>query len=119
MEIEWTEAALTDMAALDKGIARRVKQSVEPSPKPALATSRACKVSSRPTASVSAAAAKPTAKTPKTAVIHWAPPRAGLAHAFSPRPKACVRFSAPPYACLPPSGFQRLIVGLSQAMVGV
>lgn len=29
MEIEWTEAALEDMAALDKGIARRVKQSVE------------------------------------------------------------------------------------------
>ncbi len=29
MEIAWTEAALTDMAALDKGIARRVKHSVE------------------------------------------------------------------------------------------
>ncbi len=29
MEIEWTETALTDMAGLDKGIARRVKQSVE------------------------------------------------------------------------------------------
>jgi mRNA interferase RelE/StbE len=29
VEIEWTEAALADMAALDKGIARRVKQSVE------------------------------------------------------------------------------------------
>jgi hypothetical protein len=29
MEIAWTEAALADMAALDKGIARRVKQSVE------------------------------------------------------------------------------------------
>jgi mRNA interferase RelE/StbE len=29
MEIEWTGAALEDMAALDKGIARRVKQSVE------------------------------------------------------------------------------------------
>ncbi len=29
MEIEWTEAALADMAALDKDIARRVKQSVE------------------------------------------------------------------------------------------
>ena len=29
MEIEWTEAALDDMAALDKGIARRIKQSVE------------------------------------------------------------------------------------------
>ncbi len=29
MEIEWTEAALSDMAGLDKGIARRVKQSVE------------------------------------------------------------------------------------------
>lgn len=28
-EIEWTETALEDMAALDKGIARRVKQSVE------------------------------------------------------------------------------------------
>jgi mRNA interferase RelE/StbE len=28
-EIEWTEAALEDMAALDKGIARRVKQAVE------------------------------------------------------------------------------------------
>ena len=27
--IEWTEAALDDMAALDKGVARRVKQSVE------------------------------------------------------------------------------------------
>jgi len=37
MEIEWTGAALEDMAALDKGIARRVKQSVEASPKPALA----------------------------------------------------------------------------------
>ncbi len=29
MEIEWTEAALKDMAALDKGIARRVKLAVE------------------------------------------------------------------------------------------
>jgi mRNA interferase RelE/StbE len=29
MEIEWTGTALQDMAALDKGIARRVKQSVE------------------------------------------------------------------------------------------
>ena len=29
MEIEWTGTALEDMAALDKGIARRVKQSVE------------------------------------------------------------------------------------------
>lgn len=28
-EIEWTETALADMAALDKGVARRVKQSVE------------------------------------------------------------------------------------------
>ena len=28
-EIEWTEAALEDMAALDKGVARRVKQTVE------------------------------------------------------------------------------------------
>jgi mRNA interferase RelE/StbE len=28
-EIEWTETALADMAALDKGIARRVKQSAE------------------------------------------------------------------------------------------
>jgi mRNA interferase RelE/StbE len=28
-EIEWTDAALEDMAALDRGIARRVKQSVE------------------------------------------------------------------------------------------
>ena len=29
MEIEWTETALDDMGALDQGIARRVKQSVE------------------------------------------------------------------------------------------
>ena len=29
MRIEWTETALDDMAGLDKGIARRVKQSVE------------------------------------------------------------------------------------------
>ena len=29
MQIEWTEAALADLAALDKGIARRVMQSVE------------------------------------------------------------------------------------------
>ncbi len=29
MEIEWTETALEDMAALDRDIARRVKQSVE------------------------------------------------------------------------------------------
>ena len=28
-EIEWTEASLADLAALDKGIVRRVKQSVE------------------------------------------------------------------------------------------
>jgi mRNA-degrading endonuclease RelE of RelBE toxin-antitoxin system len=28
-DIEWTGTALEDMAALDKGIARRVKQSVE------------------------------------------------------------------------------------------
>ena len=28
-EVEWTEASLEDMAALDKGIARRVKQAVE------------------------------------------------------------------------------------------
>ena len=28
-EIEWTGTALEDMAALDKGIARRVKQTVE------------------------------------------------------------------------------------------
>ena len=29
MEIEWTETSLEDMAALDKGIARRVKKTVE------------------------------------------------------------------------------------------
>ena len=29
MEIEWTGTALEDLAALDKGMARRVKQSVE------------------------------------------------------------------------------------------
>ena len=29
MEVEWTETSLDDMAALDKGIARRVKQTVE------------------------------------------------------------------------------------------
>lgn len=29
MRIEWTETALNDMGALDQGIARRVKQSVE------------------------------------------------------------------------------------------
>ncbi len=29
MDIEWTEAALEDMGALDKSIARRVKQGVE------------------------------------------------------------------------------------------
>lgn len=29
MEIEWTDAALADMAALDKGMARRVRQAVE------------------------------------------------------------------------------------------
>jgi len=29
MDVEWTETALDDMAALDKGIARRVKQAVE------------------------------------------------------------------------------------------
>lgn len=28
-DVEWTETALDDMAALDKGIARRVKQTVE------------------------------------------------------------------------------------------
>ena len=28
-EVEWAEAALQDMAGLDKGIARRVKQAVE------------------------------------------------------------------------------------------
>ncbi len=28
-QVEWTEASLEDMAALDKGIARRVKQAVE------------------------------------------------------------------------------------------
>ncbi|GAB4108722.1 MAG: hypothetical protein Kow001_07060 [Acidobacteriota bacterium] len=28
-EIEWSEASLEDMGALDKGIARRVKQAVE------------------------------------------------------------------------------------------
>ena len=28
-EIEWAEAAVQDMAALDKGIARRVQQAVE------------------------------------------------------------------------------------------
>jgi mRNA interferase RelE/StbE len=28
-EIEWTETALEDMAALDRGVARRVKQTVE------------------------------------------------------------------------------------------
>jgi mRNA-degrading endonuclease RelE of RelBE toxin-antitoxin system len=28
-EVEWTETALEDMAALDKGIARRAKQAVE------------------------------------------------------------------------------------------
>ena len=28
-EVEWTETALEDMAALDKGVARRVKQAVE------------------------------------------------------------------------------------------
>jgi mRNA-degrading endonuclease RelE of RelBE toxin-antitoxin system len=28
-EIEWAEAALDDMAALDKGIARRIKEAVE------------------------------------------------------------------------------------------
>ena len=29
IEVEWTQTALEDMAALDKGIARRIKQSVE------------------------------------------------------------------------------------------
>jgi mRNA-degrading endonuclease RelE of RelBE toxin-antitoxin system len=29
MEIAWTESALADMAALDRGIARRVRDSVE------------------------------------------------------------------------------------------
>ncbi len=29
MEVEWTETSLDDMAALDKGIARRVKKAVE------------------------------------------------------------------------------------------
>jgi mRNA-degrading endonuclease RelE of RelBE toxin-antitoxin system len=29
VEVEWSETALSDMADLDKGIARRVKQSVE------------------------------------------------------------------------------------------
>lgn len=29
MDIEWSETALDDMAALDKGIARRVKQAIE------------------------------------------------------------------------------------------
>ncbi len=29
MEIEWTETALADITGLDKGIARRVKQSIE------------------------------------------------------------------------------------------
>ena len=29
MEIEWTETAVEDMAALDRSMARRVKQSVE------------------------------------------------------------------------------------------
>ena len=29
MEIEWTEMALGDLAALDKGAAQRVKQSIE------------------------------------------------------------------------------------------
>jgi len=29
MEVEWTETALNDMADLDKGLARRVKISVE------------------------------------------------------------------------------------------
>jgi hypothetical protein len=28
-EVEWTETALEDMAALDKGIARRIKHAVE------------------------------------------------------------------------------------------
>lgn len=28
-EIEWTETALADMGALDKGIARRIKQTIE------------------------------------------------------------------------------------------
>ncbi len=29
MEIAWTEAALADLAAIDRGIARRIKQAVE------------------------------------------------------------------------------------------
>ena len=29
MEIEWTDAALADLAALDKGMARRIQQAVE------------------------------------------------------------------------------------------
>jgi hypothetical protein len=37
-EIEWTETALEDMAALDKGAARRVRQSVERLPIAAWAT---------------------------------------------------------------------------------
>lgn len=28
-QVEWTEPSLTDMAALDKGITRRIKQAVE------------------------------------------------------------------------------------------
>jgi hypothetical protein len=35
MEVEWTETSLDDMAALDKGIARRVKKAVDASRKPA------------------------------------------------------------------------------------
>lgn len=29
MEVEWTETSLDDMAGLDQGIARRIKQTVE------------------------------------------------------------------------------------------
>jgi hypothetical protein len=99
------------MAALDKGIARRVKQS-SASPKPARATSSACKVSTRPssacasatTASASTMTARPspffasaTAAKPTAEPVHQRAPGQGFPfHTSSPSPpSACPRFSAP------------------------
>ena len=54
-EVEWTGPALEDMAALDKGIARRVKQALERFAETGAGNVKGFRASTRPsTASVSA-----------------------------------------------------------------
>jgi hypothetical protein len=80
MEIEWTETALADMADLDKGIARRVKQSV------ALRRTGAGNVNASRTSTLPSSAS--VSATTASASIRTTTPCASCASATAARPTA-------------------------------